>query len=29
MHIPAAAHPSLWGPFALVGPGAQGQNAGS
>jgi CHAT domain-containing protein/tetratricopeptide (TPR) repeat protein len=29
LHVPAAAHPSLWGPFALVGPGARGQLAGS
>jgi CHAT domain-containing protein len=29
LHVPAAAHPSLWGPFALVGPGARGQSAGS
>ncbi|HVY15088.1 MAG TPA: CHAT domain-containing tetratricopeptide repeat protein [Rhodopila sp.] len=31
LHVPEGAHPSLWGPFALVGPGAKGgaQGAGS
>lgn len=29
LHLPGGAHPSLWGPFALVGPGARGQGAAS
>jgi CHAT domain-containing protein len=29
LHVSGGAHPSLWGPFALVGPGARGQGAAS